>query len=142
MKYCQFDGCTNKIAKGIYCTEHKRSSRSRKKKQQAKSVYHHENKPFYRTQAWKDMRQFIYEREGGHCQRCGQFIFGKRAHVHHIVPIKDNELLKLDPNNPMLLFSKCHPIVKIETEDKKFFPSYFNYTPLSIFKIFSLGEIG
>ncbi|HAQ1082679.1 TPA: HNH endonuclease, partial [Enterococcus faecium] len=23
MKYCQFDGCTNKIAKGIYCTEHK-----------------------------------------------------------------------------------------------------------------------
>ncbi|EOA3813760.1 HNH endonuclease, partial [Enterococcus hirae] len=25
MKYCQFDGCTNKIAKGIYCAEHKRS---------------------------------------------------------------------------------------------------------------------
>ncbi|AUB52996.1 HNH endonuclease [Enterococcus mundtii] len=126
MKYCQFDGCTNKIAKGIYCAEHKRSSKSRKKKQKAKSVYHHENKPFYRTQAWKDMRQFIYEREGGHCQRCGQFIFGKRAHVHHIVPIKDNELLKLDPNNLMLLCSKCHPIVENETEEKKVFPSYFN----------------
>ncbi|EOA3813726.1 HNH endonuclease, partial [Enterococcus hirae] len=25
MKYCQFDGCTNKIAKEIYCAEHKRS---------------------------------------------------------------------------------------------------------------------
>ena len=136
MKYCQFDVFTNKIAKGIYCTEHKRSSRSRKKKQQAKSVYHHENKPFYRTQAWKDMRQFIYEREGGHCQRCGQFIFGKRAHVHHIVPIKDNELLKLDPNNLMLLCSKCHPIV----ENKSFSFVFQLKPPYSFSKFFRVGR--
>lgn len=103
MKYCQFDGCTNKIAKGIYCTEHKRSSKSRKKKQQAKTVYHHENKPFYRMQAWKDVADFVYEREGGHCQRCGRFVFGKLAHRHHVIPIKKNKLLSLDTNNIRLL---------------------------------------
>lgn len=140
MKYCQFDGCTNKIAKGIYCTEHKRSSRSRKKKQQAKSVYHHENKPFYRTQAWKDMRQFIYEREGGHCQRCGQFIFGKRAHVHHIVPIKDNELLKLDQNNLMLYVQNVIQLLKTKQKTKKFFLRILINPPYPFSKFFRVGR--
>ena len=126
MKYCQFDGCTNKIAKGIYCAEHKRSSKSRKKKQQAKTAYHHENKPFYRTQAWKDVADFVYEREGGHCQRCGRFVFGKQAHRHHVIPIKKNKLLSLDSNNIRLLCPKCHVEEENETEDKKVFPSYFN----------------
>lgn len=122
MKYCQFDGCSNKIVKGAYCSEH---AVKRKKKKAKIDIYHHENKPFYQSPQWKDMRQFIYEREHGCCQRCGKFVFGRNAHVHHIVPIKDNELLKLDPNNLMLLCSKCHPIVENETEKKKVFPSYF-----------------
>lgn len=123
MRYCQFDGCSNKVAKGTYCSEH---SGRRKKNRNKIDVYHHENKPFYRTGEWKRTRQVIYERERGCCQRCGRFIFGRNAHVHHIIPIKDNEQLKLDLNNLMLLCSKCHPIVENETEKKKVFPSYFN----------------
>lgn len=126
MKYCQFEGCTSKIAKGVYCEEHKRSSKSRKAKAKKKDIYHHENKPFYRSQAWKDMRNFVYQREGGCCQRCGKFVFGRKAHIHHVIPIKDNALLKLDPNNLMLLCSKCHPIVENETEQKNIYPSYFD----------------
>lgn len=125
MKYCQFDGCANQIRTGIYCDEHKRSSRSRKKKQQAKSVYHHENKPFYRTQAWIDVADFVYERENGHCQRCGRFVFGRQAHRHHVIPIKKNDMLKLDPNNIRLLCPQCHVIEENETDEKKVFPSYF-----------------
>lgn len=121
MKYCSFDGCTKKIESGTYCDDHQ----SRRKSKVKKDIYHHDNKPFYRSQAWKDMRDFVYQREGGCCQRCGRFVFGRQAHIHHIVPIKDNGALKLDPNNLMLLCSKCHPIVENETDEKKVFPSYF-----------------
>lgn len=126
MKYCQFDGCTNKINKGVYCSEHKRSDSSRKKKQQKKDIYHHENKSFYRTQAWRDVSDYVYEREGGCCQRCGRFVFGRQAHRHHVIPIKKNDMLKLDPNNIRLLCPICHVIEENETDEKKVFPSYFD----------------
>ncbi|EGO2821503.1 HNH endonuclease [Enterococcus faecalis] len=122
MRYCQFEGCSNTTERGAYCSEHARSSRKKKKQG---NVYHHENKSFYRTPAWRDMREVIYERDRGCCKRCGKFVFGRKAHVHHIVPIKNNPLLKLDPNNLILLCSECHPIVEKETETKKVFPSYF-----------------
>ncbi|HBC2896294.1 HNH endonuclease [Enterococcus faecalis] len=122
MRYCQFEGCSNTTERGAYCSEHARSSR---KKMKQGNVYHHENKSFYRTPAWRDMREVIYERDRGCCKRCGKFVFGRKAHVHHIVPIKNNPLLKLDPNNLILLCSECHPIVEQETETKKVFPSYF-----------------
>ncbi|NSV57008.1 HNH endonuclease [Enterococcus faecalis] len=122
MRYCQFEGCSNTTERGAYCSEHARSSRKKKKQG---NVYHHKNKSFYRTPAWRDMREVIYERDRGCCKRCGKFVFGRKAHVHHIVPIKNNLLLKLDPNNLILLCSECHPIVEQETETKKVFPSYF-----------------
>ncbi|NSS83791.1 HNH endonuclease [Enterococcus faecalis] len=122
MRYCQFEGCSNTTERGAYCSEHARSSRKKKKQG---NVYHHENKSFYRTPAWRDMREVIYERDRGCCKCCGKFVFGRKAHVHHIVPIKNNPLLKLDPNNLILLCSECHPIVEQETETKKVFPSYF-----------------
>lgn len=121
MKYCAQDGCETRIERGRYCEKHT----SRRKAKSKKSVYHHENKPFYRTQAWKDMRAFIYEREGGCCQRCGSFVFGRRAHVHHRVPIKKNKLLQLEPNNLMLLCPKCHMILENEEKEEKVFPKYF-----------------
>ena len=122
MRYCQFEGCSNTTERGAYCSEHARSSRKKKKQG---NVYHHENKSFYRTPAWRDMREVIYERDRGCCKRCGKFVFGRKAHVHHIVPIKNNPLFTLDPNNLILLCSECHPIVEQETEAKKVFPSYF-----------------
>lgn len=71
------------------------------------------------------MRSFVYEREHGCCQRCGSFVFGRRAHVHHVVPIKKNPLLKLDPNNLRLLCDVCHAIEENEDDQQKIFPSYF-----------------
>ncbi|WP_312754028.1 HNH endonuclease [Rummeliibacillus suwonensis] len=123
MRYCNFNGCTNKVEKGFYCEEHKR-----KKRKSKKTIYHHSNKSFYNSDAWESMRSFIYEREHGCCQRCGRFVFGRQAHVHHVVPIKKNPLLKLDPNNLRLLCPKCHTIEENESDDKKkaIFPSYFD----------------
>ena len=126
MKYCQFDGCTTKIPKGRYCQEHQRSEKSSKSKAKKKTAYHHENKPFYRTDAWKDNYDYVYEREKGHCQHCGRIVFGRQAHRHHVIPIKKNPLLKLDPNNIRLLCPQCHVIEENEDDNKKVFPNYFS----------------
>ena len=69
MRYCQFEGCSNTTEKGAYCSEHARKSRKKKKQINA---YHHDNKSFYRTKAWQDVADFVYERENGCCQRCGR----------------------------------------------------------------------
>lgn len=125
MKYCDFNGCSNKIAKGAYCPEHKRSKKSSRAKRKKKDIYHHENKSFYNSGPWKSMREYIYERDKGCCSRCGKFVFGKSAHVHHKVPVKDNRLLKLDPINLILLCPTCHTIEENKDKKEKVFPSYF-----------------
>ncbi|MGG0185152.1 HNH endonuclease [Bacillus rhizoplanae] len=123
MKYCDFNGCTNKISKGRYCEEHKR--KKPRKKKDKKNIYHHENKPFYNSDEWKFVRSQVYERERGYCQRCGRFVFGRSAHVHHIIAIKKDETLKLELNNLMLLCPKCHIKEENEEKQKTVFPSYF-----------------
>lgn len=110
MKYCAEQGCKTLIFKGRYCENHKR----RKKDKPVYSV----NKSFYRTQSWKDLKSYVYQRDKGCCQRCGRFVFGKQAHAHHIVPIRINPKLKLDADNIMTLCTKCHPIVEEETMEK------------------------
>lgn len=125
MKYCEFDGCRNQIESGKYCKDHSFSSKQKRKKKQQKSVYHHENKAFYRTASWMAVAAFVYEREGGCCQRCGKFVFGRQAHRHHVIPIKINPNLKLDPNNIRLLCPKCHVIEENEENKDPVFPSYF-----------------
>ncbi len=110
MKYCGEQGCKTLVSSGRYCENHKR-------KKKDKPVYS-KNKSFYRTRVWKDLKDECYERDKGCCRRCGKFIFGKRAHGHHIEPIDQRPDLKLDPDNIMTLCSKCHPIVEAETMEK------------------------
>lgn len=125
MKYCNFNGCGNKIAKGNYCDDHKRSKASIRRNRKKKDIYHHENKPFYRSKVWANTRSQVYERERGLCQRCKKFVFGRQAHVHHIIPVRQDETLKLELNNLMLLCPKCHVIEENEENDKKVYASYF-----------------
>ncbi|WP_430494083.1 HNH endonuclease [Rossellomorea marisflavi] len=118
MKYCGEQGCKSLIFSGRYCADHKR-------KKMEKVVYS-KNKSFYRTQAWQDLRSFVYERDKGCCQQCGKFVFGKQAHAHHIVPVQIKPSLKLDADNIMMLCNKCHPIVEEETTEK-YFPQKKKY---------------
>lgn len=120
MKYCDFNGCNNKIKSGRYCDDHKRS----KPKRVSKDIYHNRNKSFYNSRAWKDTRSRVYERERGLCQRCKSFVFGRRAHVHHVVPISTDDSLKLDENNLRLLCPTCHTIEENEVGGRVF-PNYF-----------------
>lgn len=121
MKYCEFNGCSEKVIKGMHCETHKVT----KKRQRKKDIYHHENKSFYSTDAWKSLRLEVYEREQGKCQRCSRVVYGRSAHCHHIVPIKKNKKLSLDLNNIMLLCPKCHTVEENEEKTKKVYASYF-----------------
>ncbi|MGD6964521.1 HNH endonuclease [Fictibacillus phosphorivorans] len=124
MKYCDFNGCGTKIDRGTYCEEHKRSRKSVMQKRKKRNIFHHNNKQFYNSKQWKDIRSFVYQRESGCCQKCKRFVFGRQAHVHHVIPVKEDPTLRLEPNNLMLLCPKCH--TEEENKEKgKVFPSYF-----------------
>lgn len=123
MKYCDFNGCSTKIESGAYCADHKRTRPRRKKSK--KDIYHSKNKSFYNSKSWKSKRSYVYERERGLCQRCKTFVFGRSAHVHHVVPISVNDTLKLEDNNLRLLCPKCHVIEENEEKKERVFPSYF-----------------
>lgn len=110
MKYCSEQGCKELIQAGRYCSSHKRRVR--------KKAWHSNNKSFYRTQAWRDLRDFVYERDGGCCNRCGKFVFGREAHAHHVIPIRVNARKKLDADNIVILCNVCHPIVEDETNER------------------------
>jgi 5-methylcytosine-specific restriction enzyme A len=126
MKYCDFNGCTTKIKRGSYCDEHKRSKQSFRNKQKKKYIYHHDNKQFYNSKPWKYVRSEVYQRELGYCQRCKKFVFGRQAHVHHIIEIKKDPTLKLEPNNLMLLCPQCHTLEENKENKQAVFASYFS----------------
>ncbi|MFD2628737.1 HNH endonuclease [Oceanobacillus kapialis] len=113
MRYCGEQGCKNLISKGRYCADHKRKSKRT-------NNYRHKNKSLYNTQAWKDLTAYVYERDKGCCQRCGKFVFGKKAHSHHVIPVKIRPDLRLVADNVKLLCNVCHPIVEEETMEKYF----------------------
>lgn len=117
MKYCAEQGCRTLITSGRYCDDHKR-------RRKRKNKYKHSNKSFYNSSIWQRTRDFIYERDKGRCQRCGKFVFGRDAHVHHVIPISVDERLKLEPNNLKLLCKDCHMIEENELKEKNI-PSYF-----------------
>lgn len=126
MKYCEFDGCREHITQGRYCKDHSFSVKRKRQQKKHKEIYHHENKSFYRSQAWKSVADFVYEREDGRCQRCQRFVFGRQAHRHHVVPIKKNPNLKLDPNNIRLLCPQCHIFEENQDKQKAVYASYFD----------------
>lgn len=123
MKYCDFNGCNNKIAKGAYCDEHKRKRRKRPNKNT--DIYHSKNKAFYRSREWRALRAYVYEREKGLCQRCKCFVWGRRAHCHHVVPISVDVTLRLVKENIRLLCPNCHIIEENEESRATPFASYF-----------------
>ncbi|WP_413380318.1 HNH endonuclease [Alkalihalobacillus sp. 1P02AB] len=117
MKYCGEQGCTKLITKGFYCLDHKRRYKRKKN-------YKHNNKKYYNSSQWDSVRSFVYQREKGLCQRCKKFVHSKRAHVHHVVPIKINARLTFEPNNLKLLCPKCHVIEGNEGKADSM-PDYF-----------------
>src|SRR5690625_4682368 len=118
MKYCGEQGCKNLISTGFYCPDHRRR---RKRK---RSNYRHSNKSFYNSGVWKRTREYVYELRKGLCERCGRFVHGREAHVHHIIIIAVNYAFQLVLTNLRLLCPECHVIEENEMKENEV-PSYF-----------------
>lgn len=43
----------------------------------------------YRTQDWFVLRTFVLVRDSFTCRKCNKVVYGKDAHVDHIVPLED-----------------------------------------------------
>lgn len=108
MKYCHEQGCKNLISSGRYCDDHKRRSRNKGSN----------NKSFYNSQAWRDLKSFCYQRDGGRCTKCLKFVFGHSAQHHHIIPVNKRPDLKLDADNITTLCPKCHMLEEKKSYDK------------------------
>lgn len=80
-----------------------------------KMKYDKEVKPFYRTAAWRRVRQLALIRDGAMCCECmrrmrdGSGTRVRRATmVHHIIPIDQRPDLALDLDNLESLCDSCH----------------------------------
>lgn len=72
-------------------------------------------KSFYRTSAWKNVREFVMSRDGRLCQDClkkGQYTPAEE--VHHIVELTPDNIsdpgVALNPDNLVSLCRECHKI--------------------------------
>lgn len=102
LKYCSEQGCKSLIESGRYCERHKRRSR----------LSGTNNKSFYNSRAWKDLKAYCYERDKGRCQKCDKFVFGKEAQHHHKIPVRKRPDLRLNADNIITLCPKCHMLIE------------------------------
>ena len=74
---------------------------------------------FRSSRVWQRKRLEILERDQHLCKLClyRGVINNKALEVHHIVPIKDNEELKLEDSNLVTVCSTCHSLVE---DDKSY----------------------
>ncbi|QSE54048.1 HNH endonuclease (plasmid) [Lactiplantibacillus plantarum] len=115
-----------------FCDEHKRADLERKQnyikqrdkakstvkgKQLANAHMAHYNattrdpqaNAFYHSVQWQHMRNYIYSRDLGTCQVCGQALTDRKI-VDHIHPLKVAPNEKLDKDNLWVLCYRCHNI--------------------------------
>lgn len=74
---------------------------------------------FRSSKVWQRKRAEILERDQYLCKLClyRGVINNKSLEVHHIVPLKDNEELKLEDSNLVTVCSGCHGLVE---DDKSY----------------------
>jgi 5-methylcytosine-specific restriction endonuclease McrA len=57
---------------------------------------------------WREIRQFVYERDGGLCQHCGNLTHFDECHIHHVLELSEGGTNH--PSNLKTLCKKCHKI--------------------------------
>ncbi|WP_080468822.1 HNH endonuclease [Lactiplantibacillus plantarum] len=64
---------------------------------------------FYHSVQWQHMRDYVYARDMGMCQVCGNAVTNRKI-VDHIHPLKASPSEKLDKNNLWTMCYRCHNI--------------------------------
>lgn len=55
---------------------------------------------------WRVVRQYVYERDNGLCQYCGEQIELNKCHIHHVLELSQGGTNH--PSNLKTLCKKCH----------------------------------
>lgn len=63
---------------------------------------------FYKSDAWKKVREEVILRAGGRCEICGKV--GREVHhkIHLTLDNADDASISLNPDNLLLLCKECH----------------------------------
>ena len=117
LHYCGHKGCRERLPISIrYCAKHKADNKPSDKfiQQQANRKYNQlvrdqDANSFYQSKQWQSMRDYVYARDIGICQICGEAITDRKI-VDHIHPLKFSDSEKLDSNNLWTLCNRCHNI--------------------------------
>ncbi len=81
-----------------------------------------ERQLFYLTEEWKKVFSFVWQRDGGACQRCGATYKTPRwMHVHHIASFDAYPDLRAESNNLVLLCCGCHSWVHSKKNTRRRF---------------------
>jgi 5-methylcytosine-specific restriction endonuclease McrA len=68
--------------------------------------------PWYRRMSvhqWREVRQFVYERDGGKCRYCDSLTRYDECHIHHVLPLSEG-----GTNHPTNLKTSCVECHKIK----------------------------
>lgn len=72
-----------------------------------------QRKKFYKTKEWKQIRQYVLDRDKAICFFCGKIITS-RATVHHKQELNENNYtdwnIALNPDNLVSCHADCHNI--------------------------------
>lgn len=133
LKHCNARGCTKLVKQGTdFCPTHQAADLQRKQsyikqrdkakstvkgKQLANAHMAHYNavtrdpqaNSFYHSTQWKRMRDYIYSRDMGMCQVCGNAVTNRKI-VDHIHPLKASGDERLSQDNLWTLCYRCHNI--------------------------------
>lgn len=114
-RICREFGCNN-LTKETYCKDHEHIGREKELKRHRQ--YNEQRDPvlvkFYNSKEWKALSQYVMATNHYLCIQCETV---PADVVDHIIPVKINWSLRLDPNNCQPLCHKCHN--KKTAEDKK-----------------------
>ena len=67
-------------------------------------------KNFYQHGPWMKLRRRTRLDGNFTCSRCGEQVFGRELHAHHIKELKRAPALGLEPLNIRLVCQRCHNI--------------------------------
>lgn len=115
---CGHVGCHNKIPMSErYCSEHiadgKRYQSDTSKRISNRYYNHYKRDPeanaFYHDKRWIATRDYVYARDMGICQCCGEVLTDRKI-VDHIHPLKIASDERLSADNLWTLCYQCHNI--------------------------------
>lgn len=111
LRPCAKTNC-GQLTRERYCEDHVHiiESETRERNQQYDSrTRDKKSKDFYRSKAWKELRNLAFNRDNGLCQSClKQGEYRTADVVHHIIEIKSDWEKRLDLNNLESICHKCH----------------------------------